>query len=540
MKPSRLYISMLSIVLYHSILFSQQIDYNHPLLIKAESLKFKKPDSAAYYFKKGYNLKLKEKDTINAINFLLELSLLYSHNVNYGKSYDGYWKALLLAEKSNDLVSMANAYHGLGWLYGFYSRDDEALKYFNLSNKIRKQLYEEYNENWRLQYIGSNYFSLINLYRDTKDYDKARAYIDSTYQIQNRLVGQPKSYYLEAESGFMSAIDNNFDVALEKLNEAKNYFEINDPSYMVLIYMLFGDVYKRMNKPKESIIHYEKSLEASSKYNSHLNTDLLVYESLSELYFKENNIAKAYKYLQKGTELNNKIFGKKSNNSRHLLEIKDLYRIEKDKQEDLINQQRIEKFEHEDKVWFLQSVILIGTIIFLVLFGYLFIRYLRNKHKNEKLILKEKQKLKLQKQNEVLELKNKELAQSALRLIEKDEFINNIKTKLANQKDNQDVSSTIKRMLRTIQGTPTSNWKEFEARFTAVNQSFYKKLQENYPNLRQTDQKICALLKLNFPSKDMAKLLGISVESVHTSRHRLRKKLNLKRHENLEEFINKI
>ncbi len=540
MKPSRLYISMLSIVLYHSILFSQQIDYNHPLLIKAESLKFKKPDSAAYYFKKGYNLKLKEKDTINAINFLLELSLLYSHNVNYGKSYDGYWKALLLAEKSNDLVSMANAYHGLGWLYGFYSRDDEALKYFNLSNKIRKQLYEEYNENWRLQYIGSNYFSLINLYRDTKDYDKARAYIDSTYQIQNRLVGQPTSYYLEAESGFMSAIDNNFDVALEKLNEAKNYFEINDPSYMVLIYMLFGDVYKKMNKPKESIIHYEKSLEASSKYNSHLNTDLLVYESLSELYFKENNIAKAYKYLQKGTELNNKIFGKKSNNSRHLLEIKDLYRIEKDKQEDLIKQQRIEKFEHEDKVWFLQSVILIGTIIFLVLFGYLFIRYLRNKHKNEKLILKEKQKLKLQKQNEVLELKNKELAQSALRLIEKDEFINNIKTKLANQKDNQDVSSTIKRMLRTIQGTPTSNWKEFEARFTAVNQSFYKKLQENYPNLRQTDQKICALLKLNFPSKDMAKLLGISVESVHTSRHRLRKKLNLKRHENLEEFINKI
>ena len=57
--------------------------------------------------------------------------------------------------------------------------------------------------------------------------------------------------------------------------------------------------------------------------------------------------------------------------------------------------------------------------------------------------------------------------------------------------------------------------------------------------LKQTDLKICALVKLNFPSKDMAKLLGISVESVHTSRHRLRKKLGLERNDNLEEFINK-
>ncbi|MFW2376918.1 MAG: helix-turn-helix transcriptional regulator, partial [Cellulophaga baltica] len=78
---------------------------------------------------------------------------------------------------------------------------------------------------------------------------------------------------------------------------------------------------------------------------------------------------------------------------------------------------------------------------------------------------------------------------------------------------------------------------EFEARFTAINQSFYKNLKDTYPSLSQTDLKLCALVKLNFSSKEMSSLLGISIESVHTSRYRLRKKLNLERNDNLTEFI---
>ena len=205
----------------------------------------------------------------------------------------------------------------------------------------------------------------------------------------------------------------------------------------------------------------------------------------------------------------------------------------------MVRLQRIEQLENEERVSFLKTIILTGAIIFLVLFGYLIIKFQRNKYATEKKILTEKQQLKLQQQSEILELKNKELTESALRLIEKDEFIGGIKKKLSNQKENVDVN-VIRRMLKTIQGTPTSNWNEFEARFTAINQSFYDKLKKDFPELSQTDQKICALVKLNFPSKDMAKLLGISVESVHTSRYRLRRKLGLERNDNLEEFINSI
>ncbi|MGS0526409.1 hypothetical protein ACU8V7_15755 [Zobellia nedashkovskayae] len=67
-------------------------------MIKAEALKYIKPDSSIYYFKKSIALYTKEQDTLNLINNLYELSNLYAHTVDYGNSYDGYWKALILAE----------------------------------------------------------------------------------------------------------------------------------------------------------------------------------------------------------------------------------------------------------------------------------------------------------------------------------------------------------------------------------------------------------------------------------------------------------
>ena len=73
-----------------------------------------------------------------------------------------------------------------------------------------------------------------------------------------------------------------------------------------------------------------------------------------------------------------------------------------------------------------------------------------------------------------------------------------------------------------------------------VAEDFYKRLRERFPKLTQGDQKLCALIKLNFSSKDMAKLIGISVDSVHTTRYRLRKKLKLPREVSLGEFIGQL
>ncbi|WP_298363531.1 tetratricopeptide repeat protein [uncultured Lutibacter sp.] len=513
--------------------YCQKLNNSDFILKKALSLKFEKPDSAAYYLNKGYELNIEKKDTLSAINFLLELATIHSHNVNYGEAYDGYWKALLLSEKSKDIASQTKVYQGLGWLYSFYKRDNEALKYFNLSINIRKNLPKTKTN---LAYLQSDYFSILNLYRVNKNYKLAKAYLDSCYQIKNSYSTNSKSYYLEAERGILSGFDGKYNKSLEILNESKNHFEKKDSGYLVIIHALIGEVYRLKGDFNKSISHFKESLNVSNKLNRHLNYKLIAYEALSDLYFEQNKLNDAYYYLKLAKIRNEEIFGSKSENNKHLLEIKDKYRIEKDKQEQFINEQRIKDLENEEKVFFLKTTILSVSIIFLLLFGFIWIKHIRNKHKNEKRILSEKQNLRNQKQQEILELKNKELTESALRLIEKEEFIENLKKKVEGQKGILD-TEVIKRMLKTIQGSPNNNWKEFEARFTTINQSFYNNLKNKFPQLSQTDQKICALVKLNLSSKDMSSLLGISIESVHTSRYRLRKKLGLTRKDNLEEFI---
>lgn len=533
-----------SLIITYAILFctsnllAQRIEIKDSILTKAISYKFKNQDSAFYYLKKGYDLRVKEKDTLAVINLLIESSLLHAHNVNYEKAYDGYWEALLLADHSKNLYAKAKIYQGLGWLYSFYKRNNEALKYFTLALNTKKEFVK--NKTINIDYLTENYFSLLSFYRVNKNYEKASKYIDSlTFLKEQRKEPQDNFYYI-SESGYLDAINGDYTNGLKKLNQAKAFFKENKQEYLVIIHALLGDIYLKKGDTTKGIINYKKSLNISRTYNSHVDYKLQAFEALYNIYQNKKDYKKANYFLLKFKKLNDDIFGSKSKNNQHLLEIKDKYRIEKDKEANLLKQQHITKLENEEHIWYLQTIILLVSIISIALFAFLYIRNIKNKHKVEKEILKEKQRLKIKQKEEVLELKNKELTASALRLIEKDEFISNIKKKLANQKEGNIDVQVINRVLKSIQGNPTNNWKEFEATFTSINESFYTKLKTQFPKLSQTDQKICALVKLNFSSKDMAKLLGISVESVHTSRHRLRKKIGLSREENLEDFISKI
>ena len=59
------------------------------------------------------------------------------------------------------------------------------------------------------------------------------------------------------------------------------------------------------------------------------------------------------------------------------------------------------------------------------------------------------------------------------------------------------------------------------------NAKFYKRLKEKHPDISQTEARFCTLLYLNLDTKEMARILSISLDGVRKSRHRLRKKLNI-------------
>jgi len=81
------------------------------------------------------------------------------------------------------------------------------------------------------------------------------------------------------------------------------------------------------------------------------------------------------------------------------------------------------------------------------------------------------------------------------------------------------------------------DWKMFLIKFEEKHTGFFKKLKVLYPELTNTDLRLCACLRLNLETKEIASLMNLSIRAVENSRYRLRKKLNINSSQNLNEFF---
>jgi len=138
--------------------------------------------------------------------------------------------------------------------------------------------------------------------------------------------------------------------------------------------------------------------------------------------------------------------------------------------------------------------------------------------------------------------KNSELASTTMHLVQKSEILQKIKSELnelSRAKDSDQLQVKVKQIERAIEADVRldKNWERFESHFDQVHENFFKNLRAKFPNLTPKDQKLCAYLRMNLSTKEIAPLLNISVRGVEISRYRLRKKLHLNSEENLVSFI---
>ncbi len=144
---------------------------------------------------------------------------------------------------------------------------------------------------------------------------------------------------------------------------------------------------------------------------------------------------------------------------------------------------------------------------------------------------------------EVLESKKRELVSSALRLIQVNELNNQLISELGKVSSyaNRQGSDLIRNIIHQYSiSSGEGIWKDFEMRFEQVYEVFYRRLQVMHPELTPGERKLCALLRLNISSKDIAAITFQNPQSVDMARYRLRKKLNLTGEENLVDYLTKI
>ncbi len=136
-----------------------------------------------------------------------------------------------------------------------------------------------------------------------------------------------------------------------------------------------------------------------------------------------------------------------------------------------------------------------------------------------------------------LNLKNQQLAAMAIRMSEQKELIARLKKELTQvaQKQTADVNHLAAIIERKLNAS--KDWEKFEHDFETANRGFMQTLAKRFPTLSPMELKICALIKLNLPTKDIARLLAISPRTVEVHRRNARRKMRLRSKTNLTNFL---
>ncbi|GAA3732187.1 triple tyrosine motif-containing protein [Flavobacterium ginsengisoli] len=205
------------------------------------------------------------------------------------------------------------------------------------------------------------------------------------------------------------------------------------------------------------------------------------------------------------------------------------------------------------KPWYLTNLAYFIYFLLLLTMAYFINKAYRNYYQKQKEKLIEENNLlleikELENEQQLMKLrneqlsqdvdnKNRELAVSTMSLNSKNELLAFIKEDL--KKTAQNDSSNIKSVISTINKniTEEDSWNVFKEAFDNADKDFLKRIKQMHPALTPNDLRLCAYLRLNLSSKEIAPMFNISVRSVEIKRYRLRKKMDLQHENGLVEYI---
>ena len=202
--------------------------------------------------------------------------------------------------------------------------------------------------------------------------------------------------------------------------------------------------------------------------------------------------------------------------------------------------------------WYLTYPALVGYLLLLAGLGFTLHRSYRTYYRNQQrrwqqererqIRIREREaelevaRLRNQALQEAVEGKSREAARSTMDLVRKNELLQQIRGELLAK---QSPEQNIRRVVRTIDANleEAGTWATFRQAFESADPEFFKRLQARHPELTASDLKLCAYLRLNLSTKEVAPLLNISPRSVEVKRYRLRKKIGLNREAGLTEYV---
>ena len=535
---------------------------------------------AVSYFLKAIDIAIQINDKNELGKYQINLSQAYNRMGRVELAVQGYSDAIDALKAVDDKINLATSYNSLGNIYTVQGNYPRALECFQSGMKIREEMNDMNAVSRSLVSIGSIYFTQKN-YEKALEYNQKVAEIARNSNDEHSLAGsfinigliylqtnnnEALDYFLKAleisqnlkiaplqinillNIGRFYFLKSENDKALANFTEALKQSEIiGNKSFISLSKLQMAKVYQIKEDYPKALNYALSSLEIVKTLKI-IESEKDLHKILSELYAQTNNYKSAYKHSVLFKQLSDRIYNE--SNVRQIAEMEFTYKFEKEKQAIALEQLKKDEIEKTKRRQQQTLIVILAASFVLVSLLALYINRLYRINKsvnrairkmeleNKKLLEKEIERI-----NGELEQNQKSLTAASLKLIQNSErdaeTVGKLESLLANTTpDGKKIILALMSDFKRI--SLRSNWNEFELLFQKVHNSFYEKLNENFPNLTANERRLCAFLKLNMSNKDIANITFQSEEALKKARMRLRQKLGIDRDTNLIIYLQNI
>jgi tetratricopeptide (TPR) repeat protein len=513
-------------------------------------------DSAKVYYEKSFEAIRLTTDMDEIAAAVNRLGLIYQAKGFHDEATDYYIKAARYYENNNNKQGMADVYNNIGIINHHFNQLEIAKTYYLKSLAFFRKTQDQAGE----AQVMNN---LATFYTETNQSDSAFFFIRKAKKIFAEINHPSDEATCNLNIAILHTQNEVYDSVLFYLEEAeKQYQSIDNLNGISSVFYNKGIYYNQIKKPQKAISALNKSLKIRVKIGNKTNI-LECLNGLSEAYEMIENHKLALQYYKEAQAYQDSIAREEMQVRFQELQVR--YETEKMDKEIILYKKQAQERRN-------QNIILIigisGFMLISVLFFYLFRikarllssqeEYFSQQEKMNQLhiekqqaenqlleeeILKQKEVHRLQneKYQAEIEHKSRELLTSAMHIVNKNKILAEIKDTLENITSNSEstfrknASDLCKEIDKTIH--IDSDWDQFKMHFDAVNTNFFEKIEEEFPNLTKSDMKVCAYLKINLSTKEIAQIMNVSPAAVHKRFYRLRQKMELEPNTNLTKLF---
>ena len=492
--------------------------------------------------------KLNKKEDIS--NMLSNIGTNYFFRGQYDKAIEYFEKTLKIDLQRKDSTAIAVSLNNIGMVYSQWEKHQQALEFYQDALSYTSS---EARQSIRLSNIGMAWYHL-------KDYSKALEYLNEALAIDTKYKQVVKVGVRKDEIGTILAAKGQYKEAILLHEEALKIFrETGIRNSQIITLYDIGDIFRKTGRIDKAESYYLESAKIAKEDHSlhHLSRN---YKSLYEIAEIKGDYKKAFEYFRLFSVVHDSVFNTEKHEQIARFEV--LFNTEKKEKENQILLRDNELKLKKQKL--AMAIIASLSLILLLIFSLYRIKsknlrqsqlLLKQEHALAKMesekkdaenrmledrIFAEKQinRIQREKHHAEIEHKNAELANSTLCLVNKNEILSEIKDKLKSSQK----ADTFHEVVQFINANTDidQGWHKFRITFNEVHPGFFDRVQSHFSHLTDNDVRISAYLRINLSSREIARLMNVTLDATNKSRQRLRKKLDLPPEADLTEFLKSI